>query len=175
MNCNQVRDTFLDVAQTGTNAVSREVSTHLAGCAECAKIQSALQQTMLEMDLWESPEPSPYFNTRFQARLAELKREEALAPAGVFGWLRQPAFGVPMWRPMAAGALVFALAVGASLYKSPVVNSPTKIGATEASAAVNDLQKLEKNHDLYSDFDLLDDLKTDGSHSGTSKGSSAEL
>jgi hypothetical protein len=175
MNCNQVRDTFLDVAQAGSNAVSSDVSTHLAGCAECAKIQSALQQTILAMDLWESPEPSAYFNTRFQARLAEVKRQEALEPVGVFGWLRKPAFGVPVWRPMAAGALVCALAVRATMYKSPAVKSPMNTG-TEASAAVNDLQKLEKNQDLYSDFELLDDLKTEASQSGAAnKGSSAEL
>jgi hypothetical protein len=31
--------------------------------------------------------------------------------------------------------------------------------ATEPGTAVSDLQALEKNHDLYSDFDLLDDLE----------------
>jgi hypothetical protein len=30
--------------------------------------------------------------------------------------------------------------------------------AAEPGTAVSDLQALEKNHDLYSDFDLLDDL-----------------
>jgi len=30
---------------------------------------------------------------------------------------------------------------------------------TEPGTAVSDLQALEKNHDLYSDFDLLDDLE----------------
>ena len=29
----------------------------------------------------------------------------------------------------------------------------------EPGTAVSDLQSLEKNHDLYSDFDLLDDLQ----------------
>jgi hypothetical protein len=29
----------------------------------------------------------------------------------------------------------------------------------EPGTAVSDLQALEKNHDLYSDFDLLDDLE----------------
>ncbi|MCU1286546.1 MAG: hypothetical protein JWO13_2896 [Acidobacteriales bacterium] len=176
MNCNQIQEKFLDLALTDTNPVSSEVSTHLAGCAECAQLYSALRETMWAMDAWQSPEPSQYFNTRFQARLAEVKREETLAPVGVFDWLRKPAFGVPVWRPMAAGALVFALALGATMYKSPLVNTPTRTGATEASAAVNDLQKLEKNQDLYSDFDLLDDLKTDASQTGSgNKGSSAEL
>jgi hypothetical protein len=30
---------------------------------------------------------------------------------------------------------------------------------TEPGTAVGDLQALEKNHDLYSDFELLDDVE----------------
>jgi hypothetical protein len=182
MNCNQARDTFLDIAHSGANAAvdsaHPEVSSHLATCAECAKLLQALQQTMAAMDEWKSPEPSPYFNTRLQARLAELKREEAMAPVGLLGWMRKPVFGLPIWRPIAAGVLTFALAVAVGLHNQPasVTTTPRTGNAMEASTAVSDLQKLEKNQDLYSDFDLLDDLKTDSSHSGAaSKGSSAEL
>jgi hypothetical protein len=181
MNCNQARDTFFDIAHSGANAAvdsaHPEVSVHLASCAECTKLLQALQQTMSAMDDWKSPEPSPYFNTRLQARLAEVKREEAMAPAGILGWLRKPAFGLPIWRPIAAGALTFALAVAVGLHNRPADVTTPKTGiAIESSTAVSDLQKLDKNHDLYSDFDLLDDLKTDTSHSGTAaKGSNAEL
>jgi len=181
MNCNQVRDTFLEVAHVDANAANSahpEVSSHLATCAECAKLFKALQQTMSAMDDWKSPEPSPYFNTRLNARLAELKREEAAAPVGVLGWLRKPVFGLPIWRPVVAGVLTFALAVAVGLHNQPasITTAPHKGNAIESSTAVSDLQKLEKNQDLYSDFDLLDDLKTDNSHSGAgNKGSSAEL
>jgi hypothetical protein len=182
MNCNQARDTFFDIAHLGANAAvdsaHPEVSSHLAACAECAKLLQALQQTMSVMDEWKSPEPSAYFNTRLQARLAELKREEATAPMGVLGWMRKPVFGLPIWRPVAAGVLTFALAVAVGLHSRPagVSATPHNGSAIEASTAVSDLQKLEKNQDLYSDFELLDDLKTDSSHSGAgTKGSSAEL
>jgi propanediol dehydratase large subunit len=37
-----------------------------------------------------------------------------------------------------------------------VVEAPA---SPEPGSAVSDLQSLEKNHDLYSDFDLLDDLQ----------------
>ncbi|MCU1310182.1 MAG: hypothetical protein JWO20_1307 [Candidatus Angelobacter sp.] len=184
MNCNQARDTFLDIAHSsamvGGEAIPKdlEVSSHLAGCAECAKLLQALQQAMSVMDEWKTPEISPYFNTRLQARLAEAKREEAMAPSGILGWLRKPVFGLPIWRPITAGVLTFALAVAVGLQKGPsslsTNTSSNKVIGT--SAAVNDLQKLEKNQDLYSDFDLLDDLKTDNSSSGTGKnGSQAEL
>jgi hypothetical protein len=177
MNCNQARDTFLDVAQS-SSASNPEVSSHLAGCAECAKLLQALQQTMSVMDEWNTPEISPYFNTRLQALLAEAKREEAMAPSGILAWLQKPAFGLPIWRPIAAGVLTFALAVAVGLQRGPsngTANSSSN-KAIQTSAAVNDLQKLEKNQDLYSDFDLLDDLKTDNSNSGAgNNGSKAEL
>jgi anti-sigma factor RsiW len=175
---------FLDIAHSsatvGGEAIpaNLEVSSHLASCAECAKLLQALQQTMSVMDEWKSPEVSPYFNSRLQARLAEVKREEAMAPSGVLGWLRKPAFGLPIWRPITAGVLAFALAVAVGLQRGPsdlnTNTSNNKVVGT--SAAVNDLQKLEKNQDLYSDFDLLDDLKTDNSNSGSgNNGSKAEL
>src|SRR5437879_4854434 len=129
------------------------------------------------MDEWNTPEISPYFNTRLQARLAEAKREEVMAPSGILGWLRKPAFGLPIWRPITAGVLAFALAVAVGLQRGPSnVNTNTGSKVIGTSAAVNDLQKLEKNQDLYSDFDLLDDLKTDNSNSGSgNNGSKAEL
>jgi hypothetical protein len=182
MNCNQARDKFLEVAHTGSalNSAPSELSAHLSGCADCAKLFQALQQTMTAMDEWTAPEVSPYFNTRFQARLAEVKREEALAPVGALAWLRKPAFGLPVWQQMVAGVFAVALAVGASFYSGRAVNqnmaTTTKPAVTEVSAAVNDLQKLDKNQDLYSDFELLDDLKTDSAQSvGASSGNKAEL
>jgi anti-sigma factor RsiW len=176
MNCNQARDQFLDIANSGRVSAAPEVSTHLSACTDCAKLLQALQQTMSVMDEWTSPEPSPYFNTRLRARLAEVKREEATAARGVFGWLQKPAFGLPIWRPIAAGALAFALAVSVGLQNRSNVVKPNVGTTTEASAAVNDLQKLEKNQDLYSDFELLDDLKTSSSSTRTAdKSSSAEL
>src|SRR5438445_8163612 len=155
MNCNQVRDTLLEIAHVDANApvdsAHPEVSSHLATCAECAKLLQALQQTMSAMDDWKSPEPSPYFNTRLHARLAEVKREEAMAPAGILGWLRKPAFGLPIWRPIAAGALTFALAVAVGLHNNrpaDVTATPHSGNAIESSTAVSDLQKFEKNQDL---------------------------
>jgi anti-sigma factor RsiW len=182
MNCNQARDRFIEIAHTGgaLNSATPELSAHLSVCTECATLLHALEKTMSAMDEWTAPEASPYFDTRLQARLAEIKREEALAPVSVLAWLRKPVFGLPVWRPMVAGAFAVALAVGASFYGGPNVNpnvaTSTKPAVTEVSAAVNDLQKLEKNQDLYSDFELLDDLKTDTSQStGASKGTKAEL
>ena len=178
MNCDQARNSFFDIIDAVSAKDAATASAHLADCAECAARLAALKKTMALMDEWKAPEPSPYFNTRFQARFAELKREEASAPSSTFSFLRRPAFGMPMWRPLAGGAMALILAVGVGLYENTASTNPAKnrAGATTEVSAVNDLQKLDKNEDLYSDFELLDDLKTDNAKSGTAKpGPSAEL
>jgi hypothetical protein len=73
-------------------------------------------------------------------------------------------------RPALAAALTVLMAIGVGLFFSrnggiydsgdntiAVVDSQAQ--SAEPGTAVSDLQSLEKNHDLYSDFDLLDDLE----------------
>ena len=104
------------------------------------------------LDEWKAPEISPYFDTRFRARLAEAKA----APQGRFAWLRKPVFGTPLWRP-AVGALALAMAVAVGVYNNlPEQVTPPPV--TAASSAVDDLQKLDQNQQTYSDLDLLDDF-----------------
>lgn len=152
MDCTKVQEQML--TEMGNASASAELSSHLSTCAECSKLWQAMQVSSAALNEWTAPEPSPYFNTRFQARLAEVKREQASAPRGAFAWLKQS-----IWRPALAGALTLALAVGVVMYE----RAPNSGGAnnTQQISAVNDLQKLDKNEDLYADFDLLDDLQTD--------------
>jgi hypothetical protein len=112
-----------------------------------------MQATMALLDEWQAPDPSPYFDTRLQARL----REEMAKPAA--GWLQ--------WfrRPVLAAALTVLLGVGVGLFftrSTGIINhGPDATANAEPPAvgsAVSDLQTLDKNHDLYADFDLLDDL-----------------
>jgi hypothetical protein len=104
------------------------------------------------LDEWQAPEPSPYFDVRLRARLRE---ESAKPTAGWLGWLR---------RPVLAASFALVLVVGVSLVR---MNSGERGGSTASSlaqtpaepgTAVGDLQALEKNQNLYSDFDVLDDL-----------------
>jgi len=94
---------------------------------------------------------------RLQARL----REEIAKPqAGWMAWFR---------RPVMAAALTVLMGIGVGLFltQNGSINSPknTEIAQIESQTqsgpgtAVSDLQALEKNHDLYADFDLLDDLE----------------
>ena len=120
MKCDDIREVMPDLA-AGIDAPTPEIREHLRTCGECARTLEEFRQTMALLDEWQVPEPSPYFDTRLNARL----REEAAKPAGWMQWFRKSVDNV----------------------------------MPEAGTAVGDLQALEKNHDLYSNFDELDDLQ----------------
>ncbi len=151
MKCEQIRDEILDLAVEGSATPSPTVEEHLRNCSECAGKLASLRQTMALLDDWRAPEPSPYFDTRLQARLREVKAEAQ----GWLAWLRKPAM-------VLATALLFI--VGIALLQSD--RSPRTPSATnkpiptviQRGTAVGDLETLEDNHDLYANFDVLDDM-----------------
>jgi hypothetical protein len=85
--------------------------------------------------------------------------------------MAKPQAGWLTWfrRPVLAAALTVLMAVGVGLFfnKSDggykpgdnIIAANDQMPSAEPGTAVSDLQALEKNHDLYSDFDLLDDLE----------------
>jgi hypothetical protein len=103
---------------------------------------------MALLDEWQVPEPSPYFDVRLQARL----REEMAKAASWRQWFRKPALAV---------SLAVLMVASVTLFRNGAVNPPVPgpMAAAEPGTAVGDLQALDKNHDLYSDFDVLDDLQ----------------
>jgi len=153
MKCEQLRQEFMEAVLSSPEAASPEMREHLQSCAICASEFASLQQTMSLLDEWEAPEPSPYFNTRLRARM----REEALAPAdrNWFAWLR---------RPIVAAAAVVLVALGVGLlemgqYRGDRNTLATNDGVVRVNtpgSAVSDLQYLDKNADLFSEFDALD-------------------
>ena len=100
---------------------------------------------MALLDEWQVPEPSPYFDVRLQARLRE---EMAKPQAGWLHWFRHPVLA-------AALTVIMGVGVGLMVTRSRVPDDPP---VAEVGTAVSDLQTLEKNHEMYSDFELLDDL-----------------
>lgn len=150
MKCDEIRERMPDVA-AGFSEPTADESNHLASCTTCTEQLKAMRSTMSLLDEWQAPEPSPYFDVRLHARL----REEIAKPqAGWLHWFRQPV--------LAAG-LTVALGIGIGLFFVQGHRKPTpQIQATVINAppgsAVSDLQTLDKNHDMYADFDLLDDL-----------------
>ena len=153
MKCEQLRQEFIEVVLSGMQSVSPETQEHLRSCPVCAGELASLQRTMGLLDQWQAPEPTPYFATRLQARM----REEALSPTrDWFAWLRRPA--------LAAVAAVL-IAVGVGLLELNPFNHDSNTLATKDSnvvrvsapgTAVSDLQYLDKNADLFADFDALD-------------------
>jgi hypothetical protein len=150
MNCNEVRELMPDLA-AGMDAATPETNAHLTSCAECAAKLEGFRQTMALMDEWQVPEPSPYFDVRLQARLRE---ETAKQPAGWLQWMRRPALAVSF------AVLMMASVTLVRFHSNSNVDTRTTASmATEPGSAVSDLSALDKNHDLYSDFDVLDDLQ----------------
>lgn len=160
MNCEQVREQFLEMASGGP--MEAAVQTHLHACAACAAHFDETRKTMALLDEWRAPEPSPYFDQRLAARLREEKQREVAAP-----WWRA-------WqRPAMAAALLVLVAAGAVLYRANDVTQPAEQNLAQRQqapagkalnqpaeakvSAVKELQELEANHELYAEFDLLDE------------------
>jgi len=142
----------MEAVLSGPEAVSPEAQEHLRTCSACAAELASFRRTMGVLDEWEAPEPSPYFSQRLMARV----REEAAAPARSWlAWLR---------RPVTAIAAAVLIAVGAGLLEMDRFNRDhntlaTNDGVVRVNApgtAVGDLQYLDKNADLFSEFDALD-------------------
>jgi anti-sigma factor RsiW len=144
MKCENIRAEFEEAVLAGPAMASSRVQDHLSACDACAEEFASFQQTMALLDEWQAPEPSPYFGSRLRARI----REEATTPRSSWlAWLRKPVIAT------AAAGLI---ALGAGLLESG--NWPHQAPKTVAttSSAVSDLQYLDSNAELFSDFDALD-------------------
>jgi anti-sigma factor RsiW len=154
MNCKDVREQLFDLTTPGAEQANDAVARHVAECSACAAELNSLRKTMAALDEWKAPEASPYFNVRLQARLREEKAREHTPFGVVLGWLRMGWLQV-RWQPVTAAALSFAIAVGVIVYQSMPGVEP--IPSQAKSPAVADLQLLEKNGEVYKNFDLLYD------------------
>lgn len=149
MKCQEISELIPELA-AGFASVAPEIETHLQSCATCTGRLQELRQTMALLDEWQAPEPSSYFNTRVMARV----REEQAKPTGWFRWVRRPALAISL-----AVLMVMSATLIRTDYGARGVHPGTDVATvTEPGTAVGDLQSLDKNGDLYSDSDLLDDL-----------------
>lgn len=152
MNCNEIRERMPEVA-AGFDEPTAEENKHLESCSACAEHLKAMRATMAVLDEWQAPEPSPYFDVRLQARLRE---EMAKPQAGWLQWFRRPVLAAALTVLMGVGVGLF-FTHSNGLYRTDASISDN-LGPPEPGTAVSDLQALERNHDLYSDFEVLDDL-----------------
>lgn len=152
MKCNEVRELMTDAA-AGVNELTAGAHAHLQGCAACTTELTGMRRTMALLDEWRAPEPSSYFDTRMQALLREEKTREATRSPW-FGWLRRPVLAVVATVLVAVGVGLYTLRQGGLNGAS----TPTA-GVQQPGTAVGDLQALDKNDELYADFDVLDELQ----------------
>ena len=162
MNCEKLKAKLPDLLFDPVS-VPAPVREHLAGCTECREEMASLQATMNMLDEWTAPEPSPYFNTRMEAKLRMAKEE---APEGFWERMRARILfstNVPM-RAVGAAALVVMLMVGggSAIYETQHASQPVEV---QASATVNDLQSLDGNAQVFQQLNALDADDPDTSNS----------
>ena len=157
MTCRKIESNVADLLFE-PDTVPAPVQAHVKECADCSRELAELRSTIEMMNSWSAPEPSPFFDTRLQARLRE---ERSSAPAGFFERLRaRLLFSSNMHlRPIAAAALTVALAVGGATYAGLVGWRQPQ----QTSATVHDLQLLDNNHQLFQQLDSLDQDDDDDS------------
>ena len=137
-----------------------KVQAHVAECDRCRKELAELRATLALLDTWEVPEPSPYFMTRFDARLREAREAE---PAGWIARLRARfAYGPAMHvRPLAAMALTVLMLLGGGTYLGVTDwNQPGQPGGQ--AAVVHDLQTLDSNAQLLDQMEALSTTNDNG-------------
>jgi hypothetical protein len=144
MNCRDVRENLIELLTEGQ--ADPAVAAHVRECGNCERELDSLRKTMALLDEWEAPEPNPYFLTRLQAHVREARGTQ---PEGWLVWLRQP------WL---ATALAAVLVIGSGVYLGFRIPEPTPPASPNGVAAVTDLETLDKNHDLYVNSGLLDEL-----------------
>lgn len=151
MKCKEIQERMPDVA-AGFSQPTADESQHLENCAACTQHFKAMRETMALLDEWQAPEPSPYFDVRLQARL----REEMAKPqaSGWMSWFRRPVLAAALTVLMGLGVGMF-VTRGGEMHNADSDNQIADVGP---GSAVSDLQALDKNHEMYSDFDLLDEL-----------------
>src|ERR1700686_1738909 len=115
MNCRQIHELLPDfAAAAGMDASTREpeIEKHIASCAGCAAHLRDLQKTMALLDEWQAPDPSPYFDTRLQARLREEMARPATGWLNWLNWMRRPAWAMSLAAVVFVGVLVVGIVIG---------------------------------------------------------------
>jgi hypothetical protein len=157
MKCKDCQSVFLDLLLEPGAPANTAARSHIESCIECKQEFKSLEATFALLDTWKAPEPSPYFDQKLAVRLRE---EQALAPAGWFERLKSRLlFNTGrQFRPALAGALALVLVVGGGTFAdvSGLLHPKPQI-----SAAVQDLQIIDKNDQALQTMDqLLQDVSS---------------
>jgi len=151
MTCPEIKNNLAEVVYE-SRPLPEEIRKHLAECAGCTAELAEMEATWKLLDEWQAPQPSAFFDAKLYARL---RTEQAKTPASLLErvkawWLYST--DLPM-RPMAAGALAMALAVGGGTFA--LLDHQT-VPAPQTSATVRDLQSYDGNAQLFQQLNSLD-------------------
>jgi anti-sigma factor RsiW len=151
MNCKTCQNTLPDLLLDPAAPANEAARDHIATCAHCAQELASFEATFSLLDSWQAPEVSPYFDQKLAVRL----REAQSAPAA--GWFERLRTRLLLntgrqFRPALGAALALVLVVGGGSFGVFNLMSPQPV---EASATVNDLQRLDKNEQALQQMDQL--------------------
>jgi len=143
------RTELLEAVLIGTSSKENN-NEHVQACTSCASQAKALSSLLKLLDEWQVPEPSPYFDTRLRAHLPA----ERDAPKPVWEVVRSAAlerFAVAI--VLAGFLIVFGLFVTAP--------RPVSTQSANGTSAVIDLQALDRDADLLSEMNWLENGESD--------------
>ena len=119
-NCTGMNEKRADLLFDPASQVPAKVQAHVAECDNCKAELAELKTTMALLGEWKAPEASPYFMTRFEARMREEREAGAYRLAGAPRYARMRAgfaYGpVGHMRPLGAMALTVMLLIGGGTY-----------------------------------------------------------
>lgn len=159
MNCNSVR-AHLEELLFEPEAVPALVRSHVNTCAACSAEVAALRGTMKKLDLWQVPEPNPFFLTRLEARLREAREAEPT------GWLHRQLARLRVGlvdgphthlRPLAVSSLMVVLLIGGGAYLD-IVDWDHSAQQDKQTAVVGDLETMASNAQV---LDRLESLSSE--------------
>lgn len=153
MNCQVCQSEMPEIVLNPEAASNVNVQEHLASCIACRKEFASFQSTFALLDLWQAPEPSSYFDQKLAVRLRE---DQAMPQAGWFERLHtRLLFNTGrQFRPVLVGAMALAVLLGGGTFAG-ISTFSSHHDQVQASAAINDLQILDKNDQAIQQMDQL--------------------
>ena len=152
MNCTICKSALPDLLLDPASPASIAARSHLSECPACAAELGELQSTLDLLDVWQAPEPSAFFDQKLAVLLRE---EQAAPPAGWFERMRSYLLFSTgrQFRPALAGALALVLLVGGGTAAD--ISGVFRPRPVQASAAIKDLQILDRNDQAIQTMDQL--------------------
>ena len=152
MNCKLCQAALPDLLLDPASTTAQEASAHLQNCPACQAELTGLQSTFALLDTFHAPEPSPWFDTRLAVRLREA---QAAPPLSFWQRVRETlelSTGRHL-RPALAGALALVLVAGGGT--AAELAGVFHHVPQQTSAAVQDLQILDRNDQAFQTMDQL--------------------